>query len=220
MCTRRISRHPLCHRSALRAPHSTVTFERRLITRARAAQSGPAGRRRRRPPIPAAPGLLAVFSQRLRTRPDVPLTAAPHGVGCEVTRDDPGGGGGALSRRSSGRSSRYWIVYLAVPSRGAPSLGGRGDHLGSPRWRVGRPIRLLAGGRRRLRDFGRPRRLQPGRAAPAGSWGRRVVGPTPYASRSGLSRGVEVDRVSVCVPSGRALVGSPPGRLRLCVRPL
>ena len=27
-------RHPLCHRSALRAPHSTVTFERRLITRA------------------------------------------------------------------------------------------------------------------------------------------------------------------------------------------
>ena len=27
-------RHPLCHRSALRAPHSTVAFERRLITRA------------------------------------------------------------------------------------------------------------------------------------------------------------------------------------------
>ena len=28
-------RHPLCHRNALRAPHSTaVTFERRLITRA------------------------------------------------------------------------------------------------------------------------------------------------------------------------------------------
>ena len=27
-------RYPLCHRSALRAPHSTVTFERRLITRA------------------------------------------------------------------------------------------------------------------------------------------------------------------------------------------
>ena len=70
--------------------------------RARAAQSGPAGRRRRRPPAPAAPGLLAVFSQRLRTRPNIPLTAAPHGVGCEVTRGDPGGGGGALSRRSSG----------------------------------------------------------------------------------------------------------------------
>ena len=34
-CARAVSpRHPLCHRSALRAPHSTVTFERRLITRA------------------------------------------------------------------------------------------------------------------------------------------------------------------------------------------
>ena len=123
----------------------------------------------------------------------------------------------AWARR--GRPGRCRVAGLP-PSRGAPSLGGRGDHLGSPRGRVGRPIRLLAGGRRRLRDFGRPRRLQPGRAAPAGSWGRRVVGPTPYASRSVLSRGVEVDRVSVCVPSGRALVGSPPGRLRLCVRPL
>ena len=96
------------------------------------------------------------------------------------------------------------------PSRGAPSLGGRGDHLGSPRGRVGRPIRLLAGGRRRLRDFGLPRRLQPSRAAPAGSWGRRAVGPTPYASRSGLSRGVKVGRVSVCglrTGSGREPAG-------------
>ena len=34
-------------------------------------------------------------------RPQHPLTAAaPHGVGCEVTRGDPGGGGGALFRRS------------------------------------------------------------------------------------------------------------------------
>mmetsp|Transcript_2427 Transcript_2427/g.7226 ORF Transcript_2427/g.7226 Transcript_2427/m.7226 type:complete len:223 (-) Transcript_2427:1291-1959(-) len=96
-----------------------------------------------------------------------------------------------------GRPGRCRVAGLP-PSRGAPSLGGRGDHLGSPRGRVGRPIRLLAGGRRRLRDFGRSRRLQPSRAAPSGSWGRRVVGLTPYASRGGLSRGVEVGRVSVC----------------------
>ncbi len=123
----------------------------------------------------------------------------------------------STSRRHSRR--RAWAcrgrlgrcrVAGPPPSRGAPSLGGRGDHLGSPRGRVGRPIRLLAGGRRRLRDFGRPRRLQPGRAAPAGSWGRRAVRPTPYASRSGLSRGVKVGRVSVCAfrtGSGREPAG-------------
>ena len=60
---------------------SPYTQERAALARARsrAVQSGPAGRRRRRPPAPAAPGLLAVFSQRLRTRPNIP----------------PGGGGGA-----------------------------------------------------------------------------------------------------------------------------
>jgi len=134
----------------------------------------------------------------------------------------------STSRRHSRRRAWACIGRLGrcrvagpPPSRGAPSLGGRGDHLGSPRGRVGRPIRLLAGGRRRLRDFGRTRRLQPSRAAPAGSWDRRAVGPTPYASRSELYRGVKVGRVSEIVPSGRALVaGSPPGRLRLCVRPL
>ena len=52
-------------------PSPNETQERAALARARtrAAQSGPAGRRRRRPPAPAAPGLLAVFSQRLRTRP-------------------------------------------------------------------------------------------------------------------------------------------------------
>ena len=44
-----------------------------------------------------APGRL--FRAALRA-PNIPLTAAPHGVGCEVTRGDPGGGGGALFRRS------------------------------------------------------------------------------------------------------------------------
>ena len=126
-------------------------------------------------------------------------------------------GGRSWSRRHSRRRAwarRGWPGRCRVaglpPSCGAPSLGGRGDHLGSPRGRVGRPIRLLAGGRRRLRDFGRPSRLQPGRAAPAGSWGRRAVGPTPYASRSGLSRGVKVGRVSVCglrTGSGREPAG-------------
>ena len=43
-------RHPLCHRNALRAPHSTaVTFERRLITRASESPPMDAGQRRRRP---------------------------------------------------------------------------------------------------------------------------------------------------------------------------
>ena len=42
--------HPLCHRNALRAPHSTaVTFERRLITRASESPPMDAGQRRRRP---------------------------------------------------------------------------------------------------------------------------------------------------------------------------
>ena len=59
-----------------------------------------------------APGRLLRAALRA---PNIPLTAAPHGVGCEVTRDDPGGGGEALSRRSSGRSSRFSIVYLAAP---------------------------------------------------------------------------------------------------------
>mmetsp|Transcript_3654 Transcript_3654/g.11769 ORF Transcript_3654/g.11769 Transcript_3654/m.11769 type:complete len:251 (+) Transcript_3654:451-1203(+) len=123
----------------------------------------------------------------------------------------------STSRRHSRRRAWACIGRLGrcrvagpPPSRGAPSLGGRGDHLGSPRGRVGRPIRLLAGGRRRLRDFGRPRRLQPGRAAPAGSWGRRAVGPIPCASRGGLSRGVKVGRVSVCslqTGSGREPAG-------------
>ena len=55
-------------------PSPNETQERAALARARtrAAQSGPAGRRRRRPPAPAAPGLLAVFSQRLRTRPNIP----------------------------------------------------------------------------------------------------------------------------------------------------
>ena len=98
-----------------------------------------------------------------------------------------------------------WADAMRAPAN-APVVHGDkekdqsspGDHLGSPRGRVGRPIRLLAGGRRRLRDFGRTRRLQPSRAAPAGSWGRRAVGPTPYASRSELYRGVKVGRVSDC----------------------
>ena len=104
-------------------PSPYETQERAALARARsrAVQSGPAGRRRRRPPAPAAPGLLAVFSQRLRTRPNIPLTAAPHGVGCEVTRGDPGGGGGALSRRSSGRSSRYSIVVLGASTPRPPT---------------------------------------------------------------------------------------------------
>ena len=34
-----------------------------------------------------------------------PLTAAPHGVGCEVTRGGPGGGGGALSRQLEGAAA-------------------------------------------------------------------------------------------------------------------
>ena len=104
-------------------PSPNETQERAALARARArdVQSGPAGRRRRRPPAPAAPGLLAVFSQRLRTRPNIPLTAAPHGVGCEVTRGDPGGGGGALSRRSSGRSSRYSFVFLGASTPRPPT---------------------------------------------------------------------------------------------------
>ena len=55
-------------------PSPNETQERAALARARArdVQSGPAGRRRRRPPAPAAPGLLAVFSQRLRTRPNIP----------------------------------------------------------------------------------------------------------------------------------------------------
>ena len=44
-----------------------------------------------------APGRLLRAALRA---PNIPLTAAPHGVGCEVTRGDPGGGGGALFRRS------------------------------------------------------------------------------------------------------------------------
>ena len=57
-------------------------------------------------------------------RPQHPLTAAaPHGVGCEVTRGDPGGGGGALFRRSSGRSFRYSLV-LEVHPRPAHHLPG------------------------------------------------------------------------------------------------
>ena len=54
------------------------------------------------------------------------------------------------------------------------------------------------------------RKTVAGRAAPAGSWGRRAVRPTPYASRSGLSRGVKVGRVSVCglrTGSGREPAG-------------
>ena len=55
-------------------PSPNEIQERAALARARtrAAQSGPAGRRRRRPPAPAAPGLLAVFSQRLRTRRNIP----------------------------------------------------------------------------------------------------------------------------------------------------
>ena len=48
-----------------------------------------------------APGRLLRAALRA---PNIPLTAlltaAPHGVGCEVTRGDPGGGGGVLFRRS------------------------------------------------------------------------------------------------------------------------
>ena len=107
----------------------------------------------------------------------------------------------AWARR--GRPGRCRVAGLP-PSRGAPSLGGRGDHLGSPRGRVGRPIRLLAGGRRRLRDFGRPRRLQPSRAAPAGSWGRRAVGPTPEASRGRLARGCRSREARISHACGRS----------------
>ena len=55
-------------------PSPYETQERSALARARsrAVQSGPAGRRRRRPPAPAAPGLLAAFSQRLRTPPTIP----------------------------------------------------------------------------------------------------------------------------------------------------
>ena len=106
----------------------------------------------------------------------------------------------AWARR--GRPGRCRVAGLP-PSRGAPSLGGRGDHLGSPRGRVGRPIRLLAGGRHRLRDFGRPRRLQPGRAVPAGSSGRKVIGPTPEASRGRLFRGSRAREVRISHACGR-----------------
>ena len=61
-------------RDILFEPSPYETQERAALARARsrAVQSGPAGRRRRRPPAPAAPGLLAVFSQRLRTRRNIP----------------------------------------------------------------------------------------------------------------------------------------------------
>ena len=52
-------------------PSPYETQERAALARARsrAVQSGPAGRRRRRPPAPAAPELLAVFSQRASHAP-------------------------------------------------------------------------------------------------------------------------------------------------------
>ena len=59
----------------------------------------------------------------------------------------------AWARR--GRPGRCRVAGLPPP-RGAPSLGGRGYHLGSPRGRVGRPIRLLAGGRRGSAILGAP----------------------------------------------------------------
>ena len=98
------------------------------MARSAGAQRHAAGVRRRpaggcmRRPLPLglsprsgrslAPGRL--FRAALRA-PNIPLTAAPHGVGCEVTRGDPGGGGGALFRRSSGRSFRYSLVLEVHP---------------------------------------------------------------------------------------------------------
>ena len=63
----------------------------------RAGQLGDgSGARRFRPLLGSWPSFPSGFAHA----PTFPLTAAPHGVGCEVTRDDPGGGGGALFRRS------------------------------------------------------------------------------------------------------------------------
>ena len=97
---------------------SRSASETGLFARSVTPQASAGGRRRLNAaatsvfcPRGAWPSLPSRFA-----RPQHPLTAAaPHGVGCEVTRGDPGGGGGALFRRSSGRSFRYSLVLEVHP---------------------------------------------------------------------------------------------------------
>ena len=159
--------------------------------------------------------LCGPYSGPLARRPGTwrPHTAPRPRLAGQNRRHRVGTLDGAPGLAEGGLGGAGW---LGCPPRAVRQASGVGETIsgrrggGSEPDRVGRPIRLLAGGRRRLRDFGRPRRLQPGRAAPAGSWGRRAVGPTPYGSRGGLSRGVKVGRVSVCglrTGSGREPAG-------------
>ena len=104
-------------------PSPNETQERAALARrahvtCRAGQLGDGGGARRlRPLLGSWPSFPSGFARA----PTFPLTAAPHGVGCEVTRGDPGGGGGALSRRSSGRSSRYSFVFLGASTPRPPT---------------------------------------------------------------------------------------------------
>ena len=61
-----------------------------------------------------APGRL--FRAALRA-PNIPLTAAPHGVGCEVTRGDPGGGG---EHSSAGVSTVFPLLARSPPPSRQP----------------------------------------------------------------------------------------------------
>ena len=61
------------------------------------------------------PDLSQIYGSRQRSQPEyTPLTAVPHGVGCEVTRGDPRGGGGALSRQRAG-GLPYSLVFEVHP---------------------------------------------------------------------------------------------------------
>ena len=159
----------------------------------------------------------AVSSQPLCARPQHPLTAAaPHGVGCEVTRGDPGGGGGALFRRSSGRSFRYSLV-LEVHPRPAHHLHGSPTAVGDtlsfsplphPPFRRGpdHKTRALRSGNGQQRDALRERaaaaaqhepcqRLQGGAIA---AWRAPTTG-LRQGSRLPASAGAEGSAVSVSV---------------------
>ena len=61
------------------------------------------------------------------TPPTIPLTAVSHGVGCEVTRGDPGGGGGALFRRSIDGlpATRSYLRCIHAPSTTFPAAPAR-----------------------------------------------------------------------------------------------
>ena len=102
--------------------------------------------------------------------------------------------------------------WLGCPPPAVCQVSGVGKTITGRQWgRVGRPIRLLAGGHRQRRNFGRPRRLQPGRAVPAGSSGRKVIGPTPEASRGRLFRGSRAREVRISHACDR--------RAAVCCRP-